>query len=125
MATAAKPEPGSCVSSLAWCQPLRSGDRKVAGRNASERIDSPDPQGSAAKSNVIEVADPIALRGRLHLGTAIRRVGRDASGVRTASMQLKDLTGTREIRPVRAQACRTRQAATARTVQRPGGSQTG
>ena len=45
-----------------------------------------DPQGSAAKSNVIEVADPIPLRGRLHLGTAIWRVGRDASGVRTAGM---------------------------------------
>jgi hypothetical protein len=47
---------------------------------------SPDPQGSAAKSNVIEVADPIPLRGRLHLGPAIWRVGRDASGVRTAGM---------------------------------------
>ena len=47
---------------------------------------SPDPQGSAAKSNVIEVADPISLRGRLHPGTAIWRVGRDASGVRTAGM---------------------------------------
>ena len=47
---------------------------------------SPDPQGSAAKSNVIEVADPISLRGRQHPDTAIRRVGRDASGVRTAGM---------------------------------------
>ncbi len=83
---AAKPEPGSRVSSLAWCQPLRSVDRKVAGRNASERLNSPDPQGSAAKSNVIEVADPISLRGRQHPDTAIRRVGRDASGVRTAGM---------------------------------------
>src|SRR3954453_6653224 len=57
----------------------------------------------------------LPLRGRLHLGTATWRVGRDASGVRTASMQLKDLTGTREIRPVQASACRTRQAAKART----------
>src|SRR3954467_5865779 len=62
MAATAKPEPGSRVSRLAWCQPLRSVDRKVAGRNASERMVSPDPQGSAAKSNVIEVADPISLR---------------------------------------------------------------
>src|SRR3954451_10420204 len=113
MAATAKPEPGSRVSSLAWCQPLRSVDRKVAGRNASERIDSPDPQGSAAKSNVIEAADPIPLRGRQHPDTAAWRVGRDASGVRTAGMQPKDLTGTREIRPVQAQACR--QAAKART----------
>ena len=37
-----KPEPGSRVSSLAWCQPLRSVDRKVAGRNASERMVSPE-----------------------------------------------------------------------------------
>jgi hypothetical protein len=39
---AAKPEPGSRVSSLAWCQPLRSVDRKGVGRSASERSDSPD-----------------------------------------------------------------------------------
>src|SRR3954470_16025398 len=42
MAATAKPEPGSRVSSLAWGQPLRSVDRKGAGRNASERIDSPE-----------------------------------------------------------------------------------
>src|SRR3954454_10901689 len=72
MAGTAKPEPGSRVSSLAWCQPLRSVDREVAGRNASERIDSPDPQGSAAKSNVIEVADPIPLRGTGRLDIRVK-----------------------------------------------------
>ena len=70
---------------------------------------SPDPQGSAAKSNVIEAADPIPLRGRQHSDTAPWRVGRDASGVRTAGMQPKDLTGTREIRPVQASAPTSRQ----------------
>src|SRR3954453_15759316 len=79
---------------------------------------SPDPQGSAAKSNVIEVADPIPLRGRLHLGPAIWRVGRDASGVRTASMQLKDWTGTREIRPVQAKAPTSRQGKDGPTIGR-------
>ena len=63
----------------------------------------------APKSNVIEVADPISLRGRQHSDTAPWRVGRDTSGVRTAGMQPKDLTGTREICPVQASAPTSRQ----------------
>jgi hypothetical protein len=50
---------------------------------------------------------------------------REASGVLTAGMQLKDFMGTREIRQAQAQACRTQQAGKARKVRWPDGSQTG
>src|SRR3954454_21617594 len=81
---AAKPEPGSRVSSLAWCQPLRSVDRKVAGRNASERINSPeierdrsgrpDPSTGTAASRYRDMASgPGRFRGsyRWHVTEAL------------------------------------------------------
>ncbi len=44
----------------------------------------------APKSNVVEVADPVALRGRQKSRMRERQVSWDASGVRTAGMQSKD-----------------------------------
>jgi len=56
----------------------------------------------APKSIVMEVADPIPQTGKAETLDATGQVSRDASGVRTASMQPKDFMGTREIRRVQA-----------------------
>ena len=56
----------------------------------------------APKSIVMEVADLIPLTGKAESLDAVWQVSRDASGVRTASMQPKDSMGTREIRRVQA-----------------------
>ena len=56
----------------------------------------------APKSIVIEVADLIPLTGKAETLDAEWQVFRDASGVRTASMQPKDFMGTGEIRWVQA-----------------------
>ena len=50
----------------------------------------------------MEVADLIPLTGKAETLDAVWQVPRDASGVRTASMQPKDSMGTREIRRVQA-----------------------
>ncbi len=52
----------------------------------------------APKSNVVEVADLVALRGRQKSRMRRWRVSWGASGVRTAGMQSRDFMGTREIR---------------------------
>ncbi len=52
----------------------------------------------APKSNVVEVADPVALRGRQKPRMRERQVSRDASRVCTAGVQSKGFMGTREIR---------------------------
>jgi len=76
-------------------RPLRSVDREVAGRNNSERQDSPeiDRGGSSRLYPVTGKAETLDAAGQ---------VSRDASGVRTASMQPKDFMGTRESRQVQA-----------------------
>ena len=56
----------------------------------------------APKSIVVGVADPISQRGRQHLGSRDGERRQGASGVRTVGMQLKGLTGTREVRQVQA-----------------------
>jgi hypothetical protein len=50
----------------------------------------------------MEVADLIPLTGKAETQDAAWQVSRDASGVRTASMQPKGFMGTREIRRVQA-----------------------
>jgi hypothetical protein len=51
---------------------------------------------------VMEVADLIPLTGKAETRDAAWQVSRDASGVRTASMQPKESMGTREVRRVQA-----------------------
>ena len=54
----------------------------------------------APKSIVVETADLISHGGRQNLGSRHGERLQDVSGVGTVGMQLKDLTGTREIRQV-------------------------
>ena len=56
----------------------------------------------APKSNVIGVADLIALWGRQNPSARHGECTGGASGVRTAGMQSKGFTGTRESRQVQA-----------------------
>ena len=76
-------------------RPLRSVDREVAGRNNSERQDSPEiDRGGSSR--------PYPVTGKAETLDAAGQVSRDASGVRTASMQPKEFMGTRESRQVQA-----------------------
>jgi hypothetical protein len=76
-------------------RPLRSVDREVAGRNNRERQDSPEiDRGGSSR--------PYPVTGKAEILDAVWQVSRDASGVRTASMQPKDFMGTRESRQVQA-----------------------
>jgi hypothetical protein len=90
MVTAAKlsrpPRTESCVVA---CTALRSVDREVVGWNISEREDSPEIDRDRSSR-------PYPSKGKATALNAVRRVSRDASGVRTASMRPKNLTGTRE-----------------------------
>ena len=96
MATAAKPSSQprteSCVVATTA---LRSVDREVAGRNVSERTDSPEIERARSSR-------PYLSTGKAETQDATRRVSWDASGVRTAGMQPKEFMGTRESRPVQA-----------------------
>jgi len=108
MATAAKrsaqPRTESCVVAPTA---LRSVDREVVGRNASERKDNPEiDRGRSSR--------PYLSMGKAETQAAVGRVTWDASGVRTAGMQPKDSMGTRESRPIQAMTCKVRQADTAR-----------
>src|SRR5712691_5733027 len=104
MATAAKlssqPRTESCVVATTA---LRSVDREVVGRNTSEREDSPEIERDRSSR-------PYRSKGKAESLAAPTRAAWGAPGVRTASMQPKGSTGTREIHPVQAQACRTCQA---------------
>jgi hypothetical protein len=73
----------------------RTSRLEVAGRNISERQNSPeiDRDGSSR---------PYPPTGKAETLDATWQASRDASGVRTASMPLKDSMGTREIRRVQA-----------------------
>src|SRR6516162_8028413 len=88
-------------------RPLRSVDREVVGRNTSEREDSPEIERDRSSR-------PYRSKGKAESLAAPTRAAWGAPGVRTASMQPKGSTGTREIHPVQAQACRTCQADEAR-----------
>src|SRR5271157_5114424 len=96
MATAAKPSSQprteSCVVA---CRALRSVDREVVGRNASERQDSPEIDRDRSSR-------PYPPTGKAESQDASWRVSWGASGVRTAGMQPKGLMGTRESRQVQA-----------------------
>src|SRR5712692_516760 len=97
METAAKPSSQprtkSCVMSGTGHCEAETG-RLQAGTSVNGKI--------APKSIVMEVADLIPLTGKAETQDAAWQVSRDASGVRTASMQLKESMGTREIRRVQA-----------------------
>ena len=97
METAAKPSSQprteSCVMSGNGHCEAETG-RMQAGTSVNGKI--------APKSIVMEVADLIPLTGKAESLYAVGQVSRDASGVRTASMQPKDSMGTREIRRVQA-----------------------
>ena len=68
---------------------------EVAGPNNSERQDSPEiDRGGSSR--------PYPVTGKAEILDAVWQVSRDASGVRTASMQPKDFMGTRESRQVQA-----------------------
>src|ERR1700740_197653 len=90
MVTAAKlswqPRTESCVVASTA---LRSVDREIAGRNISEREDSPEIDRDRSSR-------PYPSTGKAKSLDAAERVSWDASGVRTAGMQSKDSLGTRE-----------------------------
>ena len=119
MRTAVKPSQQPRTESCAVASTaLRSVDREVVGRNNSERQDSPeiDRVGSGR---------PYPPMGKAEFQRVTRQVLWNASGVRTAGMQLRDSMGTRESCQVQALACRVRQAKKVRETRRPGRSQTG
>ncbi len=86
----------SRVPSLAWGPATGTAKRRQGGLQAGTRVNGM----LTPKSIVVEVADLIALWGRQNPGMRGWQVSRGASGVRTASMQLKDFMGTREVRQV-------------------------
>src|SRR5436190_8953389 len=100
---------GSRVPSLAWrpvtaaAKPRQGGCRP----NTSEREDSPEIERDRSSR-------PYRSKGKAASLTAPTRAAWGAPGVRTASMQPKGSTGTREIHPVQAQACTACQADEAR-----------
>src|SRR6516162_3361091 len=100
MVTVAKPSwqprTESCVVAS---RQLRSVDREVAGRNISERQDSPEIDRDRSSR-------PYPATGKAESQCASWRVHRGASGVRTAGMQPKGFMGTRESRQVQAKLVR-------------------
>src|SRR5712675_46776 len=87
------------LSRLRWRR-RQSLDREVVGRNTSEREDSPEIERDRSSR-------PYRSKGKAESLAAPTRAAWGAPGVRTASMQPKGSTGTREIHSVQAQACRT------------------
>lgn len=96
MAIAAKPSSQprteSCVVASTA---LRSVDREIVGRNISEREDSPEIDRDRSSR-------PYPSTGKAKSQDTLWRVLWGASGVRTAGMQSKDSTGTRECHQVQA-----------------------
>src|SRR5215813_9214745 len=80
-------------------RPLPGVDREAAGRNNSERQDSPEiDRGGSSR--------PYPVTGKAQTPDAVWQVSRDASGVRSACMQPKEFLGTRESRQVQAKLVR-------------------
>ena len=96
MAIAAKPSTQlrteSCVVASSA---LRSVDRKMVGRNISEREDSPEIDRDRSSR-------PYPSTGKAKSQDTLWRVVWGASGVRTAGMRPKDSMGTRESHQVQA-----------------------
>src|ERR1700741_5020462 len=109
----------SRVPSLAWCPVTAAAKRKQGGcrPERSEREDSPEIERDRSSR-------PCRSKGKAESQAAIQQVAWGAPGVRTASMQPKGLTRTREIHPVQTKVCRSRQADEVREARRPDGSQT-
>src|SRR5271167_3345828 len=87
-------------------------------RRASRAILALNAASNFLRDLVISVLHPLRQSRTLHTLTfgPISGVHFNAPGVRTASMQPKEATRTREIHPVQAQACRTCQAEEVRRV---------
>src|SRR6202171_4962763 len=101
----------SCEPTLAWRPVTAVAKRRQGGcrPEGTERKNSPEIDRDRSSR-------PCLSKGKAEPQAAATRAVRGAPGVRTASMQPKEATRTREIHPVQAHACRTCQAEEVRRV---------